>query len=143
MPFEKSAGAVIFRKQNKKIYYLLLHYKPGHWDFPKGIIEQGEKTEETARRETKEETGIDDIEFIEGFREWIKYFFKWRGKNIFKIVTFLLAGTKTRKIKISREHVGYKWLSHEKALEQITFGNSREVLKKANDYLLFLNSKLK
>jgi hypothetical protein len=26
MPVEKSAGAVIFRKENNKIYYLLLHY---------------------------------------------------------------------------------------------------------------------
>ncbi|GAI42981.1 unnamed protein product, partial [marine sediment metagenome] len=47
MPLEKSAGAVIFSRSDKKIEYLLLHYQAGHWDFPKGNIEKGEKLEET------------------------------------------------------------------------------------------------
>ena len=51
MPIEKSAGAVIFRKQNDAILYLLLHYEAGHWDLAKGHIEKGESLEETARRE--------------------------------------------------------------------------------------------
>ena len=135
MPFEKSAGAVIFRKENKKIYYLLLHYQAGHWDFPKGIIEKGEKIEETAKREIREETGIEDIKFVEGFKNWIKYFFRVKGKNIFKIVTFLLAETKEKKVKISWEHIGYKWLPYEEALSQLTFKNAKEILKKANYFL--------
>jgi 8-oxo-dGTP pyrophosphatase MutT (NUDIX family) len=136
MPVEKSAGAVIFRKQNKKIYYLLLHYHWGHWDFPKGNIEKGENLEETAKREIKEETGLEDIEFISGFKETIKYFYKLRGKTIFKIVTFFLAQTKTKKVKISWEHIGYKWLPFKKALEQLTFKNAKEILKKANKFLI-------
>lgn len=142
MPVEKSAGAVIFRPQptrrpgeENKIYYLLLHYQSGHWDFPKGNIEKGEKLEETVRRETKEETGIEDIKFIPGFKEAIKYFYKLKGKNIFKIVTFFLAETKTKKVKISWEHIGYKWLPYEEALEQLTFKNAKEILKKANHFL--------
>ena len=142
MPLEKSAGAVIFRQQNKKIFFLLLHYPSGsrtpgkdYWDFPKGHIEKKEKPEEAAKRETEEETGIKDIELIKGFKEWIKYFFKQDGKNIFKIVTFFLAETKTKEVKISREHIGYKWLPYEQALEQITFKNAKEILKKANDFL--------
>ena len=71
---EKSAGAVIFRKEDDKIYYLLLHYQGGHWDFPKGNIEKGEKLEDTVRREVKEETGIENIKFALGFKEAIKYF---------------------------------------------------------------------
>lgn len=144
MPVEKSAGAIIFHKENNKIYYLLLHYQSGHWDFPKGNIEKGEKIEETAKREVKEETGIEDIKFIEGFKEWIKYFYKRTppkfgkreaGKTVFKIVTFLLAETKEKKVKISWEHQGYKWLPYEEALEQLTFKNAKEILKKANDFL--------
>ena len=135
MPIEKSAGAVIFRRQNKKIYYLLLHYQAGHWDFPKGNIEKKEKPEETARREIFEETGIKDIEFVPGFKETIKYFYKLKGKNIFKIVTFFLAETKTKKVKISWEHLNFKWLPYKEALEQITFKNTKEILQKANDLL--------
>jgi 8-oxo-dGTP pyrophosphatase MutT (NUDIX family) len=146
MPVEKSAGAVVFRKEGNKIYYLLLHYPSGartpkdYWDFPKGHIEKGEKIGETVKREIEEETGLKEIEFIEGFKEWIKYFFKFKGKNIFKIVTFFLAETKTKDVKISSEHIGYEWLPYEKALERLTFNNAKEILKKAND---FLNSKIK
>jgi len=137
MPIEKSAGAVIFRKEAGKIFYLLLHYQSGHWDFPKGIIEKGEKLEETVKREVKEETGLEDIEFFSGFKEAIKYFYRLKGRTVFKIVTFFLARTKTKKIKISREHIGYKWLPYKKALGQLTFKNAKEILKKANDFLKY------
>ena len=135
MPIERSAGAVIFRKENKKIYYLLLHYQSGHWDFPKGNIEKGEKLVETVKRETKEETGLGDIKFIPGFKEAIKYFYKLKEKNIFKIVTFFLVRTKIKEVKISWEHTGFQWLPYEEAMEQITFKNAKEILKKANDFI--------
>lgn len=135
MPIEKSAGAVIFRRENKKIYYLLLHYQAGHWDFPKGNIEKGEKLEETVKREVTEETGITEIEFLPDFKRWIKYFYKIEGKNIFKIVTYLLTETKTKEVKISWDHIGYKWLPFKEALEQLTFNNSKKVLERAHQHL--------
>ena len=138
---EKSAGAVVFRKEGNKIYYLLLHYPSGtrtprnYWDFPKGHIERGEKEIETVKREVKEETGLEDIKFIEGFKKWVKYFFRFQGKTVFKIVIFYLVETKNKNVKISSEHIGYKWLPYEEALEQLLFKNAKEILKKANDYL--------
>jgi len=141
MPLEKSAGAVIFRRENNKIEYLLLHYPSSakapkeYWDFPKGHLEKGEKELDTVKREVEEETGLKDLEFIEEFEEWIKYFFKYKGKTVFKIVTFYLAETKTKNIKVSGEHLGYKWLLYEEAIEQLTFKNAKEILKKANDFL--------
>lgn len=136
MPLEKSAGAVIFRKEKGKIYYLLLHYEARHWDLPKGHIEKGEKPEEAAKREVEEETGIKDIEFTSGFKETIKYFYKRDGRNFFKIVVFFLAETKVKKIKISYEHSGFKWLPYEEAIKQLTFKNAKEILRKANDFIL-------
>jgi len=136
MPFERSAGAVIFRKEEGRAYYLLLHHQSGHWDFPKGNIEKGEKLEETVKRETKEETGLGDIKFIPGFEEAIKYFYKLKSKNIFKIVTFFLAETRTKDVKISWEHIGYQWLPYQEALTQVTFKNAKEILQKANNFLL-------
>jgi len=141
MPLEKSAGAVIFRKEGGKIYYLLLHYPSNakapreYWDFPKGHIEKGENLEETAKREVEEETGLKDLKLIEGFKEWIKYFFKFKEKNIFKIVTFFLAETKTKEVKVSFEHIGFKWLPYEEAIEKLTFKNAKEILKKANEFI--------
>ena len=144
MPKEISAGAVVFRKEDNQIYYLLLHYKSGHWDFPKGHIEEGEKEDETVKREIKEETGIEDVKIIEGFKTWIKYTFrqtyglekdeKKKAPWVFKIVTFYLAETKTKEVKISFEHLRYKWLPYGQAFEQLTFKKAKEILKRANDF---------
>lgn len=141
MPLEKSAGAVIFRQDNNKIYYLLLHYpsesrtQKNYWDLPKGHIEKGEKEIETVKREVREETGIKDLKFVEGFKEWIKYFFKAKGKTVFKIVTFYLVQAKEKEIKISFEHIGYEWLPYDQAIERLTFDNAKEILERADKFL--------
>ena len=117
MPREKSAGAIVSRKEGSTIYYLLLHYKSGHWEFPKGHIEKNESEEDTVRREVAEETNIKDIEIIKGFKERVKYFFRrsygLKGKArekaplVFKTVVFYLAKTKTKEVKISFEHKNF------------------------------------
>lgn len=141
MPLEKSAGAVIFYRNNNEAYYLLLHYPSSakaprdYWDFPKGHIEKGEKEIETVKREVEEEAGLKDLQFVEGFKAWIKYFFKFKGKTIFKIVTFYLAEAKTKEVKTSFEHMGYQWLPYKEAIAKLTFKNAKEILKKANIYL--------
>ena len=142
MPVERSAGAVIFKRKNGKIFYLLLHYpgasnrsKKDYWDFPKGHIEKGEKEIETVKREVFEETGLKNIKILDGFKETIKYFFKWEGKTILKFVTFYLAETKEKEVKISFEHTGYEWLPFEKAVERLSFKNAKEILKKAHQFL--------
>jgi 8-oxo-dGTP pyrophosphatase MutT (NUDIX family) len=141
MPFEKSAGAVIFRKEDGRPLFLLLHYPSSgksprdYWDLPKGHIEKGEKELDTVKREVEEETGLKDLKLIEGFKEWIKYFFVFKGEKIFKIVTFYLAETKTEEVKISSEHIGYKWLPYEEAVNLLTHKNAKDILGKANEYL--------
>lgn len=132
---EKSAGAVVFRKEDNKIWYLLLQHKAGHWGFPKGIIEKGESLQETAAREIKEETGLNELKFLAEFKETEKYFYKLKGRGIFKIVTYLLAETKQREVGLSFEHIAYQWLPYEKAEDVLSFKNAKEILKKAH-YLL-------
>jgi 8-oxo-dGTP pyrophosphatase MutT (NUDIX family) len=140
---EKSAGAVVFRKENNEIFYLLLRYpsrnrgaRAPYWDLPKGHIEKGETEIDTARREIKEETGLDDIKFIDGFKEQIKYYFRVDKETVFKTVVFFLAQTEKEKIIISPEHIDYKWLPYNEALKQLSFKNTKEVLRKANEFLL-------
>ena len=140
MELEKSAGTIIFRKDKEVLYYLLLHYQAGHWDFPKGNIEKGEQITETVRRETKEETGIGDIEFIQGFKEKINYFYQRKGKKIYKTVVFFLSRTKTKKVKLSFEHQDFEWLPYKESLEKLTFKNAKEVLGKANVLILKLEA---
>ncbi|MDO8639309.1 MAG: NUDIX domain-containing protein [bacterium] len=141
---EKSAGAVIFHIKEGKIFYLLLHYpsSPGakkeYWGFSKGHMEKNETIEQAARREIQEETGLKDINLEMGFQEEEKYFFMKNGKKVFKIVTFLLGLAKTKKITISFEHVGFLWLSYNDAFNKLTFKNGKEILKKADNFLINL-----
>ena len=136
MAKEKSCGAIVFKKQkDSTVKYLLLHYEASHWDFPKGKIEKNEKDELTAAREVKEETGIEDIEFVDGFRETINYFYKKGGETVFKEVIFFLAQSATEEVKLSFEHIGYAWLSYEHAFKKLTYNTSKDLLRKANQFL--------
>ena len=132
---ETSAGIVLFRKEESKNLFLLLHYPSGHWDFVKGKMEKGESTHQTAVRETKEETGITDITFVENFEEWIQYNFKYQGELVQKKVVFFLAETKTEEVKISHEHSGYTWMDYNSSMEKTTFDNAQTVLTKAEKRL--------
>tara|TARA_Y100000310_G_scaffold343478_1_gene451322 strand:+ start:11668 stop:12093 length:426 start_codon:yes stop_codon:yes gene_type:complete len=136
MEFEKSCGAVLFSTSNNKIKYLILHYEEGHWDFPKGKQELDEEEKETVLREIQEETGIADAEFIANFQELTKYYYTRDKKTIHKNVSYYLAKTKTEEVTISHEHIGYTWLSFDKALKKLTFDNAKELLKKANKFLI-------
>ena len=132
---ETSAGIVLFRKENEKNMFLLLHYPSGHWDFVKGKMERGESTHETATRETEEETGITDIKYLENFEEWIEYNFQYQGELVQKKVVFFLAETKTEEIIISHEHSGFIWTDYNSAMEKTTFDNAKTVLTKAQALL--------
>ena len=146
MPRENSAGAIIFRIIDGVPHYLLLHYPSGHWEFAKGHIEKDEQPEEAAKREIAEETGIDDITLIPGFKEYSKYFFKKsydlvgeakkKAPWVFKLVVFYLAQTDEQEVKISHEHKGFAWLPYAEAIKKLTYKNAKELLKKANDYVV-------
>ncbi len=140
---ERSAGAVIFYDDpSGKRLYLLLHYPSGHWDFPKGNIEKGENPRETAKREIYEETGLKDIEFIEGFQRKIEYYYRREGTTVHKEVIYYLAKSKSKDVKISWEHKGYIWLPYKEAVRRATFKNSKEVLMAAESYLKKLSQGL-
>ena len=138
MKKERSAGVVVCMEKSDGNRFLLLNYPTGHWDFVKGKIEQGETLHQTAVRETKEETGISDLEFVEGFEEKINYNFQFEGELIQKEVVFFLAKTKTHTVNVSHEHLDYTWLDYENALEKVTYQNAKNILSKANK--LFRNT---
>jgi len=135
MKDESSAGVVIFLEKPEGTHFLLLNYPTGHWDFVKGKIEEGENKHQTAIREAKEETGISDLEFIEGFEKKINYNFQFEGELIHKDVVFFLAKTKTSIVIVSHEHLGYTWLDYENALKKITYQNARDILSKVNNLI--------
>ncbi len=132
---EKSCGAVVYLRKGSEILYLLLHYEAGHWDFVKGNVEANETEKETVVRELREETGITDAKFLDGFKERIEYYYRRQGDTVRKEVIFYLMETSTESITISFEHIGSTWLDYQHAMEKLTFKNAKEVLKKADVFL--------
>lgn len=140
--WEVSVGASVFRVDGGRRIYLVLRYPSGHFDFPKGHMEEGETEEETLRRETEEETGIRDLRVLPE-RTSIRYFYVAKGSErerrirerrgcwIFKVVHFFPAETSESEVHISHEHTGFEWLPYEEALERLTFGNAKDVLRRA------------
>ena len=53
---EASGGLVVNRNAE-----VLMIFRRGHWDLPKGKIDKGETKKEAAIREVQEETGIDNV----------------------------------------------------------------------------------
>lgn len=135
MPSEKSCGIVVFREELPERLYLLLHYAHGHWDFPKGHIEPRETEIQAASREALEETGLEDIELVFGFRKRIEYAYRKGRKTMHKEVFFFLGRTGESTVRLSSEHVGFEWLTYEKALAQLTYDTARGVLRDAQNAL--------
>lgn len=115
--------------------YLLLRYPHGHWDLPKGKIEQGESKQEAALRELKEETGL-SATILDCFEEQLSYFFRHKGELISKTVYFFIAEAELGKVILSDEHIGFAWLSYQEALDRLSFDNAKEILKRAEQFLL-------
>ena len=132
---EKSCGAVVYLKHKNQTKYLLLHYSAKHWDFVKGHVEANETEKQTVIRELKEETGIADAHFKEGFRETIAYFYRKDKVNMHKKVVFYLIETHSEEVTISSEHIGYAWLGYENATEKLSFSNGKAVLRKACEFI--------
>ena len=133
---EYSAGLVLYFQEDNKREYLILHYASGHWDFPKGHIEQGETKHQAALRELKEETGL-QATILDGFEHSFSYWhhFPKTQELAHKTVYFFIGKASSKEVVLSHEHIGFEWLSFEKASEKLTYDNARELLQKADKFL--------
>ena len=131
MRFEFSAGGVVIKKETKKIFILVAQHSQHHgWVFPKGIIDKGEKKEETALREVKEETGI--IGKITGPLQPVTYWYNLDGEKIKKTVYYFLmefVGGDTNDHDYEMEHV--EWIPKEEVPERLTYKSDKIVWEEA------------
>ncbi len=147
MKQEYSAGAIIWRKNNEEIEYLLIQSQPykqfkSVWAFSKGHLEAGETERDAAKREVFEEVGLKP-EFNFDFHE--SYSYKVTSE-IEKTVTLFLAEYKAgQQIKRQENEIrSTEWLNYRDAQDRIRKQNFKEfkfedlsaILAKANTYLL-------
>lgn len=141
---ERSAGIIVFRIDDDARRYLLLDYGK-YYEFPKGHLEPGEDDLTAALRELDEETGITSVQLVEGYKREITYYYRAKRRQraarmvpsgvVRKDVCFFLARTKEKKVRISDEHVGYVWLSYDKALARLKYPTAKELLTLAEAHL--------
>ena len=132
---EKSCGIIPYRIWEGVIEFLLVQHNLGkqHWSIPKGHTENGESEEETAIRETAEETGY-ICQITPGFKKEIIYSPK---ANTEKQVVFFLGTVKQEfdNTKFKHEIKARRWVSYEEAILILEYKNAQNVLREAHEFL--------
>ena len=121
---EKSCGIIVF--DDDKV--LLIKHNGGHISFPKGHVEEGETSKETAIRETFEETGIEAKIISDDY-----YVNTYSPKENHMKDVLLFVGVKTGgKLKPQLEEVSLcDFFTYEDAMKELTFDIDRRILKQA------------
>ncbi len=123
MKVEKSCGCIVIDGRN----ILLVKQTKGHWSFPKGHMEEGESEIQTAVREVKEETNVDAIP--DETKRYVEEYLMDNGNM--KQVIYFVSKQASSNIKAQESEIAeIAWLPFEKALETITYDNTRELLLK-------------
>jgi len=126
-----SAGGVVHRSINGRIHVVLVHRRaPRLWALPKGTPDSGETIEETALRETREETGL-EVEIERPLRS-IRYYFVRGSTRFHKTVHFFLmraVGGSTDAHDAEFDEV--RWVSLEEAGALLNHATERSVVEEA------------
>lgn len=119
---EPTAGGVIYRFNNKEVEILLIQDAKDRWTIPKGHIEEGETAKDTAEREIREETGLQEMTVL----NWLgKIHFRYRRASSLVLMTtdiFLVAAKgDTDKLQAEDWMNGIQWFKVVEALDKIEY----------------------
>ena len=116
-----SAGVVVVRREGDGWLYLLLRAF-NHWDFPKGMVEEGEEPLAAAIREVREESTIEDLDFAWGANST-----QTGPYSGGKVARYYLAETRRSDVSLPinpligrAEHSEYRWVDFDEALELVS-----------------------
>lgn len=126
---EPTAGGIVYRKKGKDVEILLIQDAKDRWTIPKGHIEEGEVAKDTAAREIKEETGLQQMNVL----NWLgKINFRYRRQQSLVLMTtdiFLVeAKGDTNKLKPEDWMNGIKWFSSKEALDKIEYEDIGKII---------------
>jgi periplasmic divalent cation tolerance protein len=131
---EVSAGGVIYRKHGDDFEIALIHVR-NRWGLPKGHVEEGERVEEAALREVREETGLTG-KLIRKLGD-IRYSYRDKTKQgepirIYKRVHFyLLSYVKGDVRDHDHEADDARWFAIDQAMKQLKFATERKMVNRA------------
>lgn len=130
---ERSCGAVIYKYIDNELFYLVTF--DTEYGFPKGHMEKKETKLDTALREIREEVNLHLI-LKEGFEESISFELT-SPKGRMKEVTYFLGTYENEEASLSDEVSEIKLLKYEDAMKIIKFDKLRNILYKANNFLMY------
>jgi 8-oxo-dGTP pyrophosphatase MutT (NUDIX family) len=128
MIYEKSFGIIPLKKKQNAWHVFLIHHKNGcHWGFPKGHANPQETGLDSAKRELKEETGLQVITLLRELPLQEHYICSKEGKEVDKIVDYFISEV-DGKIALQKEEIieGDFFLLSE-AKDIITYENSKNI----------------
>jgi 8-oxo-dGTP pyrophosphatase MutT (NUDIX family) len=133
---ETSAGGVVFRVDAGMPLFLLIRDSYANWGFPKGHLETGERAEDAAIREVREETGLAELS-LRGTIDTIDWYFRFRGRLIHKVCHFFLMETTQADTAPQRAEgiTACRWVGYGEAAESISYSNARQVLRNAYEMI--------
>ncbi|HWP61826.1 MAG TPA: NUDIX domain-containing protein [Candidatus Paceibacterota bacterium] len=131
-------GVIPFHQAASETLFCLIQHAAGNWGFPKGHQDPGESEEETARRELREEAGIEtaELDISRFFQE--RYTFKQEGVLHDKTVHYFLGRVDATDNAIPgafrKEIPDMRWLPIAEARELIR-SQSKHLVDEARSYL--------
>jgi bis(5'-nucleosidyl)-tetraphosphatase len=133
---DKSYGIIPLRQENEVWQVLLILHQGGrHWAFPKGHGDAGETALDSAKRELKEETGLDIQELLQENPLVEKYQFHRKHEVVIKTVQYFPALV-SGKLKLQAEEIrDAKWVPLKEAASHLTFKESKEMCNKLVSFL--------
>ena len=137
MRYEKSCGAVIFRRDGGWNVLLIRYARGHHISFPKGHVEPGETESQTAEREIREETGL-SVRVDRSFRAENRYNIR---PDTQKLVVIFAALTQQAEITPQPEEIAEAfWVPVEQASNWLTYERDRKIMRDAYAHILKYHS---
>ena len=90
----EAAGGLVFNSANE----LLMIYRRGSWDLPKGKLDKGETIEAAAVREVQEETGLDKIDLGQGLPTTYHTYKNGKGTRVLKKTYWFIMKTEENEL---------------------------------------------
>ncbi len=133
---EISAGGVVYRRGAQGVEVLIAKDGGYHrWVLPKGLVRKAESYEDTARRETEEETGV-QARIVAPLGEPERYIYTARGVRVFKEVHYFLMEYLSGEAEPrDREMEAVAWVPLEEGLARLEYEGARNVLRRAAEML--------
>ena len=132
---EHSAGGAVITLRDGRPYVAMIATRGRlRWGLPKGMVAQGETSEEAALREVQEETGLEAV--IVKPLDTIEYFFRVGGTLIRKRVDFYLMQHTGGELAPQLSEVDdAQWVLLSEAIERASFDSEKKLLEAAQQTL--------